>query len=474
MKPIYIFLTALLISITTFSQTPQGMSYQAIVRDASNTLVAQQAVGIQISIIQGSTTGTAVYTETHTATTNTNGLVSLTVGTGATGDDFSAIDWAFGPYFIQTQIDPMGGSNYTITATSQLLSVPYALYAETAKNTLELPSLRDITGNNPVAFGDLTAFSGTLQTRSTLDVVADSDGDLFTGYVGGTSGDRFNIELDAANDKTIISSGGGYDLNIKTDSEQMFFEGNSITGSTVFNFNGGVVIDQELSTYNNITTTGNILANNLNTNGNITSTNQVQANVVTANILKLSTLSQTEIDNLSPEEGMVVYNTTTKKLQIYVAVVESEVIANTSVSTGATCMQSGNLWFTPDQSGTLTEIKLNAFGSGETASLVILDTSSCEGTGEVLGTSNTVNMVDGWNTWTFSTPVSVIAGNTYYVSSNDATNCLGVRWSNSGDNGKMGNVRDDDFICEDQNTDIATEITIELPGITNSVWLDLN
>jgi uncharacterized protein (TIGR02145 family) len=140
MKQYFKLLVLILTTTHVWAQTPQGMSYQAIVRDASNNLVSEQSVGIEIIILQGSTNGVAVYNETHTATTNTNGLVSLTVGTGATGDDFSAIDWAFGPYFIQTQIDPMGGSNYTITATSQLLSVPYALYAQKAGSTNQAPA----------------------------------------------------------------------------------------------------------------------------------------------------------------------------------------------------------------------------------------------------------------------------------------------------------------------------------------------
>jgi hypothetical protein len=132
MKIIYTLIVALLLGITSFAQSPDKMSYQAVIRDASGALVSDSAVGMRISILQNTTTGTAVYVETHTPTSNENGLVSIEVGTGSTSDDFSTIDWSAGPYFIQTETDPIGGSNYTITGISQLMSVPFALHAKVA------------------------------------------------------------------------------------------------------------------------------------------------------------------------------------------------------------------------------------------------------------------------------------------------------------------------------------------------------
>jgi len=132
MKRIYTIIMVLLVTASTFAQSPEKMSYQAVVRDATNTLVTNQSVGMQISILQPTITGTSVYTETHSVTTNINGLVSLEIGAGSTSDDFSAIDWSAGPYFIKTETDPTGGSSYTITGTSQLMSVPFALYAKTS------------------------------------------------------------------------------------------------------------------------------------------------------------------------------------------------------------------------------------------------------------------------------------------------------------------------------------------------------
>jgi uncharacterized protein (TIGR02145 family) len=109
------------------------MSYQAVVRDAGNNLVVSSNIGVQVSILQGEATGTAVYVERHFPATNSNGLVTLEIGTGTVvSGDFSTIDWADDSYFIKAEIDLNGGANYTISATSQLLSVPYALHANKA------------------------------------------------------------------------------------------------------------------------------------------------------------------------------------------------------------------------------------------------------------------------------------------------------------------------------------------------------
>lgn len=135
MKKLYKILAALLITASTFAQAPDKMSYQAVVRDSDDVLVSNQTVGMQISILQATDSGTEVYVETQTPTTNINGLVTLEIGSGTViNGDFTTIDWSIDNYFIKSEIDPTGGSDYTITGTSQLLSVPYSLYARTAEN----------------------------------------------------------------------------------------------------------------------------------------------------------------------------------------------------------------------------------------------------------------------------------------------------------------------------------------------------
>ena len=124
------------------AQAPEKMSYQAVIRNASNALVINQPVGMRLSILQGTSNGMSVYTETHSATTNSNGLVSIEAGSGnVVFGLFANIDWANGPFFLKTETDPNGGTNYTISGTTQLLSVPYALHAKSSTSALNgLPS----------------------------------------------------------------------------------------------------------------------------------------------------------------------------------------------------------------------------------------------------------------------------------------------------------------------------------------------
>ncbi|WP_305070387.1 tail fiber domain-containing protein [Flavobacterium anseongense] len=130
MKKIYTIIAGLFITASAFAQAPQKMSYQAVIRNNGNTLITSTAVGMKISVLQGTSNGTVVYSETQTPNTNANGLVSLEIGSGTplTGT-FAGINWADGPYFIKTETDPTGGSNYTISGTNELLSVPYALFS---------------------------------------------------------------------------------------------------------------------------------------------------------------------------------------------------------------------------------------------------------------------------------------------------------------------------------------------------------
>jgi hypothetical protein len=133
MKKIITICAAILLTASMFAQSPNKMSYQAVIRNTSNALVTNSAVGMRISILQTTSSGTAVYIETHSPTTNANGLASIEIGGGTiVSGSFASINWANGPYFIKTETDPSGGTNYSITGTSQLLSVPYALYAANA------------------------------------------------------------------------------------------------------------------------------------------------------------------------------------------------------------------------------------------------------------------------------------------------------------------------------------------------------
>lgn len=146
MRKLFIILSIVLLTASVFAQSPEKISYQAVIRNSSNALVTSIPVGMRISILRGSPVGTAVYVETQTPTTNSNGLVSIEIGTGTVViGNFATIDWANGTYFIKTETDPTGGLNYTIVGTNQLLSVPYALHAKTAETVTETdPIFRDL------------------------------------------------------------------------------------------------------------------------------------------------------------------------------------------------------------------------------------------------------------------------------------------------------------------------------------------
>ena len=133
MKRLILTAIALLMFLITYSQAPQKFNYQAVARNNAGVELANQPIGLRVSIIDGSPNGTVLYQETHINTTNQFGLFTLSVGAGSvvTGS-FSSISWGVGSKYIKTEIDPSGGTNYTVAGTSELLSVPYALYAQTS------------------------------------------------------------------------------------------------------------------------------------------------------------------------------------------------------------------------------------------------------------------------------------------------------------------------------------------------------
>jgi hypothetical protein len=157
MKKIFTIFAAIFIAVSMVlpemanAQAPGKMSYQAVIRNSEGGLLANTQLGIQISILQGAATGTSVYSETQTPTTNSNGLVSIEIGGG---EDFNAIDWGNGVYFIKTETDPAGGTDYSITGTSQIMSVPYALNAKTADNGITATQATTLAATSGTNTGD--------------------------------------------------------------------------------------------------------------------------------------------------------------------------------------------------------------------------------------------------------------------------------------------------------------------------------
>ena len=157
MKKTFLFLFTWLCCLSVMAQAPNSFTYQAVVRNDSNKLVTNAQVGIQASIKNQS--GAVIYSERHTAETNENGLLTIEIGNGSNASGiFSNIQWDQGGYYyLCTDIDPKGGTSYTLSITQRLLSVPYALYANKAGNVFS-GDYNDLT-NKPDLFsgsyGDL-------------------------------------------------------------------------------------------------------------------------------------------------------------------------------------------------------------------------------------------------------------------------------------------------------------------------------
>lgn len=168
--------SVILLSIFIFpamAQSPNGFSYQAVMRDASAVLKVNANIGISIQLVQGSAQGSVVYEETHATTSNANGLVSIIIGDGdVVSGDFSTIDWTDGPYFITTAADLDGGVDYTIQGTTQLLSVPYALHAKTAESANETDPEFNASPAGNISAMDINNWNSKLEIE--LDPVFDA------------------------------------------------------------------------------------------------------------------------------------------------------------------------------------------------------------------------------------------------------------------------------------------------------------
>ncbi len=212
--------------MTGFSQVPNAFNYQAIVRNASGEIVANQDVSFQISILEGSATGTVAYSETHLVTKSNFGLANLVIGSGTVVEGtLDASNWGTTSHFLKIEIDPDGGGSYTDMGTTQLLSVPYAFHAQTVEDDQvddadadpanELQTL-SLSGQ------DLTISDGNTITLPSDSLWKESGGDIYraTGQVGiGT--DNPTQDLSIVKNKHaslgIHGTGGDYDAILYLD-----------------------------------------------------------------------------------------------------------------------------------------------------------------------------------------------------------------------------------------------------------------
>ena len=219
----------LILTLQVFAQSPEKMSYQAIIRAQDNSLVVNSKITLKVVVHQGAATGTSVYQETHSVNTNNNGLVSLEIGTGTVGvGSFSAIAWDKGPYFIETQVDVKGGTNYNIVGVTQLLSVPYALHAKTADRivggNISVPTRSVIVSfisSRNIASGDI---------NNTLECTASATLTLTSNFGSMAVGDTINLEAHNGAILT-IQAASGVTINYTASGSALF---NSAAGNVRF------------------------------------------------------------------------------------------------------------------------------------------------------------------------------------------------------------------------------------------------
>ena len=205
-KKITTMLMTMIISTIMIAQPPQAFKYQAVVRDNAGEILQNQTVGVRISIHEGSAVGEVSYQETFTEATNQFGLVNLEIGTGTpTIGTFAGIDWSNDSKFIETEIDPAGGTAYVSMGTSELLAVPYALFSDrsflvTNKGTGNIYVGEDVAKNST---GNSNAFVGYQSGYSNT-----------TGYVNSFLGYQSGYTNSTGAGNTFIGNFSGYNNTI--------------------------------------------------------------------------------------------------------------------------------------------------------------------------------------------------------------------------------------------------------------------
>jgi trimeric autotransporter adhesin len=427
MKKLFTLMAVTALAIAAFAQSPQKMSYQCVVRNSSGALVPNQAVGMKISILKGSATGTVVFSETYSPNpqTNANGLVTVEIGSGtASVGIFAGIDWSAGPYFLKTETDPAGATTYTITGTSQLLSVPYALYAKTAANGFS-GAWADITGKPTFAalattgnYNDLlnkpTLFSGSYNDLTNKPALFDGTWNSLTGKPAGFADGIDNVD-DADN-------------SITNEIQALSLSGTVLTLS-----NGGGSVTLPSSGGGDNWGTQTVVTNTTLTGAGTTANPLTVANTVItpswANIQGLPVGFADGIDNVDDAD-----NSVTNEIQTLSIVGSSLSLSNG----GGSVTIPGDGW---GSQATVTNTTLT--GNGTTASPLRIAQQSATN-GQVLKWNNTSSL------WT---------------PSNDETGGLTLPWSGSATSALMRGV----FEITDNRTNGGGAISYGLAGITKSV-----
>jgi hypothetical protein len=230
-------LLALIATTAIFAQAPQGFNYQATVRNSTGALIVNQIVLVKFNILLNSTTGTLVYSENQTATTDDLGHINLVVGQGtATTGTFSTINWGTGNYYLGIELD--SGSGYIAMGTTQLLSVPYALYSQNSST----PTIQQVLDAGNIATKTTNTTEGSSLRINTVG--GSTSGEFYYGirsHIDGTNGNNRGI-LAASNG---VSQGVNWGLtsyasNSAIENIGVYARGNTLAGTVSSGHNTGV------------------------------------------------------------------------------------------------------------------------------------------------------------------------------------------------------------------------------------------
>ncbi|RLD49680.1 MAG: hypothetical protein DRJ05_20625, partial [Bacteroidetes bacterium] len=230
---------AILVAITTFAQTPQAFKYQAVVRDNAGEILENQAVSLRMGIRDGSAGGTVIYRETHSATTNQFGLVNIKIGDGTPNiGTFLSIGWGSGDKYLQTELDPTGGTSYVSMGTAQLMSVPYALYAENTENVDDA----DADPANELQALSINGNDLTISDGNTITLPGTGGGDNLGNHTATENMKLSNnwLSNDGGSEGVYVADNGYVGINTNTPGSELMVEGHIVSSGMIFASPGSI------------------------------------------------------------------------------------------------------------------------------------------------------------------------------------------------------------------------------------------
>ncbi|MEC7478691.1 MAG: hypothetical protein VYE52_02345 [Bacteroidota bacterium] len=293
-----IFFLFITLSLNVFSQSPSNFTYQSVARDGSGKLLSNKEISFRISVLKNSESGQVVFEEEHSVTTNINGLATLIVGKGSGNDDLGDIDWGDGSYFLKVEIDPEGGFNFIAEDTTQLLSVPYALYSSSSGSSLiitgqdylsisnneitvnQIDLSDDVVGILPIVNGGTgsstapmvgvitAADAASARNVLGLSTVASSGSynDLTEKLTAGTNIDITNGVISSTDSSTTYTAGTGISIdgnNAISSTITQYTDADAqsaFTAGTNIDITNGVISSTDTDTVRSVTAGGNTLA----------------------------------------------------------------------------------------------------------------------------------------------------------------------------------------------------------------------